>query len=80
MLCRSEWEALGPPVECMGFDFYEGAANMQPLQVPPLLALEPCMHASMLRHLETSALTAPCPHASKNSSVSFPSVLDHVGV
>ena len=60
MLCRSRWEALGPPVECMGFDFYEGSANMQPLQVPSLLAFEPCNHASnvppqsyRLQHLET---------------------------
>ena len=28
--CRGAWEALGPPAECLGFDFYDSAANMQP--------------------------------------------------
>ena len=28
--CRSAWEALGPPTECLGLDFYDSAANMQP--------------------------------------------------
>ena len=30
--CRELWTALGPPVEALAFDFYEAAANMQPLQ------------------------------------------------
>lgn len=30
---RDEWVALGPPVEAMGFDFYEWQANMQPSEV-----------------------------------------------
>lgn len=30
---RDEWLALGPPVEAMGFDFYDWQANMQPAEV-----------------------------------------------
>lgn len=29
-VCRSEWRALGPVIEVMGFDFYDAAANMAP--------------------------------------------------
>jgi hypothetical protein len=28
---RSEWTALGPVIEVMGFDFYDAEANMAPI-------------------------------------------------
>lgn len=35
LICSDRWVALGPPVQAMGFDFYDADTNMQPLQVPP---------------------------------------------
>ena len=38
--CRHKWKALGPATQCMGFDFYEAADNMQGLQTPLALPIQ----------------------------------------
>ena len=68
--CRHTWEALGPPAECLGFDFHESAANMEPASVELALPITEhgicnAMAFWFELHLDEHAVLSTSPYVDK---------------
>ena len=72
-LRRGAWEPLGPPAQCMGFDFYDSVANMKPASselLLPIIERGVCnaMAFWFELHLDEESSLSTSPYVSKVAS------------